>query len=406
MEIALNVLLVSRHAETLDQLEKCLASYDGLRTQRRLVVNGHVDPLHGIQATPDVLILHLSQNWQQELEALSNRSADLRPPVIVLGPSGDVSVMRLAMRAGARDFLGIPIVEQELIDALSNVARDRRSANRESSSAAVTTFINAKGGSGATLLACNVAHIMAGVSQQRVMLVDLDLQFGTLPLYLDLYPKRGLLQAIDNLDELDAMALEGYAVKHSSGLRVLGHTAEDSLPAHEVTARQIERLLDLAATTNEQVIVDLPRRIDEVSVAVLERAQRVVVVVQQSLTTLRDASRLLQILQRDLALPSDRLCVVVNRYEKNSPLTLQDIERTLKLSDLSIVPNDFRTVSEAVNSGTALYDQAKGSAIVKAVMALETELGGSSSSDGKSGGGLISRTFSSILKSRSAWQAN
>ncbi len=406
MEIALNVLLVSRNAETLDQLESVLATYDGLRTQKRLVVNGHVDPLHGIQSTPDVLILHLSQNWQQELEALSNRNADLRPPVIVLGPSGDVNVMRFAMRAGARDFLGIPIVEQELMDALSNVARDRRSAGRESSSGVVSAFMNAKGGSGATLLACNVAHIMAAVSQQRVMLVDLDLQFGTLPLYLDLYPKRGLLQAMDNLDELDAMALDGYAIKHSSGLKVLGHAVDDSLPAHEVTARQIERLLDLAGTTHEQVIVDLPRRIDEVTVAVLERAQRVVVVVQQSLTTLRDASRLMQILQRDLALPSDRICVVVNRYEKNSPLTLQDIERTLKLSDLSTVPNDFRTVSDAVNTGTALHDQAKNSAIVKAVMALETALGGSSSSDVKSGGGLISRTFSSILKSRSAWQAN
>jgi pilus assembly protein CpaE len=398
-----NILLVSRSREMLDQLEAALRGRAGLVLQRELVVNGHVDPLHGTKSAPDALVLHLSSNWRAELAALVERPAEHRPALVVLGPVTDMNVMRLAMQAGARDFLPVPFVRDDLLEALSRIERDRQSAV-QAGQAEVTAVVNSKGGSGATLLACNVAHLLAALSQRRVALVDLDVQFGTLPLYLDLYPQRGLVQALANLDELDATALDGYMTRHASGVGVLGHSGEESLQLGEVAGRDIERLLDLLCRNYDNVVIDLPRRIDPSSVAVFERASHVVVVVQQSITTLRDATRLLRILRRDVAVPRERICVVVNRYDKNAAVTLEDIDKTLNCGDLHTVPNDFRTVSDCVNTGTPLYDYAKGAGVTRAMIALEARLTGAQPDERR---GLLGRTFSGILKPRSpAWQAN
>lgn len=399
----LRILLVSRSREVLDELEAAVRSHARAVPERQLVVNGHVDPLHGVTAAPDALVLHLSHNWREELGALIQRPAEQRPALVVLGPAADMNVMRLAMQAGARDFLPVPFVPADLHEVLERIVRDLH-ATSQAGQAAVTAVVNAKGGSGATLLACNVAHVMSVVSQRRVALVDLDVQFGTLPLYLDLYPQRGLVQALANLDELDAVALDGYLTRHPSGLKVLGHSGEEALELGDVQGHDVERLLDLLGRDHDNVVVDLPRRISPASLAVFERAAHVLVVVQQSVTTLRDATRLLRILRRDVAVPRERILVVVNRYEKNAPVTLEDIGKTLNCTELNTVPNDFRTVSDCVNTGTPLHDYARGAAVTRALVALEARLTGAPPDEKR---GLLGRTFSGILKPRSStWQVN
>src|SRR5215468_670780 len=98
MDVRLNVLLVSRRKDTLDGLESILRRYPGLRLERKLTVNGHVDPLHEVSTLPDALILHLGETSHAELESLAARAVDRRPPLIVVGSASDATVMRLAMQ--------------------------------------------------------------------------------------------------------------------------------------------------------------------------------------------------------------------------------------------------------------------------------------------------------------------
>lgn len=392
-----NILLVSRKKEVLDALEQLLSEGDIVHPRRKLILNGHVDPLHAVDEMPDLLILHLSQSWREELEAIIARRPERRPALIVVGASTDANVMRLAMQAGARDLLTNPIAKADLFDAIAHVARERPTA-AHGAEGTIAAFINAKGGSGATLLASNVAHIMAAESKQRVALFDLDLQFGAAPLYLDLFPKRGLMQALENLGTLDEVALQGYFIRHASGLDVMSHGVEDPLMAVEPTASAIRELLDVALLSHERLIIDLPRRVDAVTTATLERANQVVLVLQQSVTALRDAARLLQWLRADLRLSKDQLVVVVNRFEKHAPVSIDDVRKTLNCDDPVLVPNDFKTVSECINSGTPLLNYARGSAITKAIMGLETRLGGASA---KARSGGFGKVFSGLLGGRS-----
>src|SRR5215472_17436410 len=143
MDVRLNVLLVSRRKETLDSLEAILRRFPGLRLQRKLTVNGHVDPLHEVTTLPEALILHLGETSHAELESLAARAADRRPPLIVVGDTNGTTVMRLAMQAGARDLLPLPLVEADLIAALKRIERDHVGAGapREGN---LIAFMNAK----------------------------------------------------------------------------------------------------------------------------------------------------------------------------------------------------------------------------------------------------------------------
>lgn len=397
MTLSLNILLVSRRKEMLDHLERTLRSA-GFAPQRQFNTNGHVDPLHGVEGTPDLVVLHLSQLWREELEALGARPAERRPALIVVGAASDMNVMRLAMQAGARDLLPHPFAEADLLQAVQRTLEERPRVVKTSAPGKVSVFMNAKGGCGATMIACNVAHVLAVKSKQRTALLDLDLQFGAAPLYLDLYPKRGLAQVLDNLAGLDEVALDGYFTKHGSGLNVLSHGADEPLSAATISSTAVNQLMDVTLRGYENIVVDMPRCVDAVTATVVQRAHHIVLILQQSVTAVRDATRLVQWLRTDVGVSKDQLFVVINRYEKDAAVSVEDIQKTLACNTPTLVPNDFRTVSECINSGTALLDYAGNSAITRAIMALETKLGGTSAQARQS---VIARTFSNLLPGRS-----
>jgi pilus assembly protein CpaE len=397
MTASLNILLVSRRKEILDQLEQMLVA-SGLTPRRQLNSNGHVDPLHGIESVPDLVVLHLSHLWREELEAIAARPVQRRPALIVVGAATDVNVMRVAMQAGARDLLPHPFAEADLLQAIERTLEERPRVTKSLAAGRISVFMNAKGGCGATMLACNVAHVLAVKSKQHTALLDLDLQFGAAPLYLDLYPKRGIAQALDNLAGLDEVALEGYFAKHPSGLNVLSHAEDEPLAAGALSKTAVNQLLDVTLRSHDHVVVDMPRYIDAVTTAVMQRANDIVLILQQSVTAIRDATRLVQWLRTDVGVAKDQLCVVINRYEKEADVTADDIQKTLACNAPTLVPNDFKTVSECINSGTALLDYAGNTAITRAVMSLETRLGGTSA---QARPGMLARTFSNLLPGRS-----
>lgn len=393
-EIRLKVLLVSRRKEILDALQSQLRRYSGLTLERKLVVNGHTDPLHEVAELPDVLVLHLGETWRAELEGLAARSADRRPPLIVIGSTQDAAAMRLAMQAGARDLLPVPLVEADLIAALKRIERDRLAAD-PSRKRATTVFINAKGGCGGTFLACNTAQALATRFRKRVVLLDLDLQFGTIPVYFDLFPGRGLLQALQNVDEIDETALDGYLARHRSGLAVLGQAAQDSLPLGGVPLDAVKKLMRLLEQTHDHIVIDLPRHLNALACHVIERADHIALVVQQSVTVLRDAGRLTTCLHRDLAVSTERIVTVVNRYDRRSAISAEDMRNTLGCGEPVLVPNDYRNVEESITTGQPLMSHGRAAAVNKAIQGLAKKLDGDTVEERR---GLFARTFSRVAK--------
>jgi pilus assembly protein CpaE len=230
-----------------------------------------------------------------------------------------------------------------------------------------------------------------------VALLDLDLQFGSLGQYLDITPQHGLMHALDMADQLDDVALDAYMAKHKSGVSLLGPLQEELVLARDIPLDRFGRLLDLLKENYDCTVVDQPRQIDDVSAEVYERADHILLVMQQELANVRDANRLRQILLRDLAIPEDRVTIVVNRYDKNLPVELADISRSLNVekSQMVLVPNHYKNVAESMNVGIPMLDHARSSSVTKALLALQIQLSGKTQEQPT---GLFSKAFSNIMR--------
>jgi pilus assembly protein CpaE len=388
MNQAFSVLLVGRDKKELVDLERVLHEHTDFRVNVSVVTNGHFDPLHGISVAPDLIVTCLSAAWQEELQQIAERPPTTRPPVIVITNTGDdMQHMRLAMHAGARDFITRPVEIETLIKTLNKVA-DEKSAE-SSGGPLLTAFVNAKGGSGATLLAANVAHVMAKKGRQKIALVDMDFQFGTLGLYLDIHPSMGIMEALEYTDQLDAIALNAYMVSHESGVQVLASTLNNVVLQREINIDRLNRLLTTLQSAFDHVIVDLPRQVDLLTTTVMERADHIVITTQQGLTHLRDAKRLLGILKDEMAIDKRRIMTVVNRHDPKAAIKLDDVGKMLRGVAIETIPNDFKRVTENINLGIPLYKQSHSAPITKAVMQLAARLGNKDMAIEKQG--LLSR---------------
>jgi pilus assembly protein CpaE len=367
------ILITGRSNDEIEAAERVLADDPRCDTETRIISNGHVDPLHGVDMMPDLLMLcDIGANG--ELQSLVERAGGDRPVLVVFGPGEDTAAIRMAMKAGARDYLTLPLDAAEVDDIVTQLASEL-SAEAEKHAGSLHVFINGKGGSGATFLATNVAHGLA-TSDHQVTLVDLDLQFAGLCRYLDIKPTRGLFEAIQAIENMDEVSAEAFTTRHDSGLRLLSGRTDELHLNSEMSPEQLITMLRAYQRFNDFVIVDLPRNIDILNAAILESADRISVVMQQSFPHLHDTSRLLQILREDLGISNDHLTVVVNRYEKDSAILFKDIEKALRIENIVKIPNHYRLTSESVNTGIPLSEVNRRASVVKGLREFYQSIGG------------------------------
>lgn len=372
------VLIASRNLDCIKQIDNVISQIDTLTINHNHICNGHSDPLYGLTELPDLLILWVGEKWKLELSELMSRPSAQRPALIICADNDDPQLMRMAIKAGAIDYLKPPIVSDELTAIVYSALNECQEEPTEKSGA-VIALINAKGGSGASFIACNIADLMTQSSRLDVALMGMDIQFGSLSSYLDMDVKYGLIDALDNIDEMDSDALKGYMTQHSSGIDLLDAKPGELISTEEVEVEHLSRLLKLLTRNYDQVIVDLPRQINSLTSEVIDSADKILVVLQQSIAHIHDTLRLLEILQRDLAIPSDRITMVINRYDKRSDLTLDSISKTLNHQTFITIPNSFDEVSKSIDGGEPLSACFKRTTVTKALSSITDHILGQDS---------------------------
>lgn len=395
-----NILIVSRSSAAVDALHGHLSADGRDEVATRVMTNGHADPLHNVSVVPDVLILRVDEATTAELDEFIARPANQRCPLIVVGNSQETSWMRLAMQAGARDFLLEPVSSEALIAAVDQIIEEKTTQNGTSGGQMVA-FVNAKGGVGSSFLAANFAHVCQDTGQLNTVLVDLDRQFTALPQYLDVKIQRGLSEAFEVAHELDSVAIEAFLSEHPSGLRLLGerHDFFIHFGVIESAPHRVEQLLGVLSLLDakfDRIVVDVPRNLDALGIATLERADHIVLVVQQSVPCIRDAARMKTILTQNLNIESERLKVLVNRYQSNAPASLDDIKTALNVRSPILIPNHFSSVSRSIDTGVPIADEAPNSPVTKALRLMADELNGEVTQPPKN---IFSRSISAILRS-------
>ncbi len=373
MRYQMEILLAGCSRAGLSTLANLLGARREVRVTTKVLADGRVDPLRDVSPMPDAMVLMVSENWRAELAALTERPASSRPPLLVIGEKDNADLIRVAMRAGARDFLSMPVDEAEIGQFVGQLQRDQRSQSSHKT-ARLTAVINAKGGSGASMVAANLAHILAESVQKRTVLLDMDMQFGALPLYFNMTPRNGLVRALELVDSLDLMALEGYVLSHQSGLDLMAATSEDKVTIADVPEDRVEMLLNLLGEAYEEIVVDLPRWVSGATAMTLEHADHVLVVMEQGIAHLRDAQRLVSILRTELNVLNSQITVVVNRFSKSSPVSLKDISGALPEVRIVTLPNDYKRVSQSINIGSPLLESVPGASITRELVKMTRSL--------------------------------
>jgi pilus assembly protein CpaE len=337
--------------------------------------NGQSDPWDESERNtmPHVLALCLDGNWQTSLSTILQALPSPKPPFLVLSPSSDVALLRSAMQAGARDVLSPPYEVGVLTARLVELGREGQAA-RTADSARLIAFINAKGGSGASFLSANVATALAGKRERKTVLLDFDIQFGGLPIYLNMNPGGGLIKALEFSDTLDSAALPGYVQIHNSGLHLFSSAKRELVLPEEIAEERIVHLLDVLDAAYQEIIIDLPRRIDNATAAILERLDQVVVVAQQSVTHMQDTKRLLTILNDHLGISAERVLIVVNRFNKKSEVRNEDFKTAFPGISIETIPSDYTQVSASINLGVPVVEATTRSALSKAILNLSHSL--------------------------------
>ena len=294
----------------------------------------------------------MPKTWSLARDVATLRRHD-RVPVMLLVTALDTEVVDAAFAAGVDDVLVLPQTADQLAFAIRKVKQGGRVGGRhadEGERGRVVTVFSPKGGTGKTVLSTNIASVLATRSERKVLLVDLDLQFGDAAIMLGVDPSRTLYDLVIAPGVLDADKLDGYITKHKSGLDILAAPLRPE-EAELVTEAKVSELLDVARDHYDIVIVDTSPFFYGPMLALLEPTDQMFMLCGLDVPTLKNVKLSLQTLEQ-LGFPMSRIELVVNRVTPKVGLSAEDVAKTLGIPVMHEIPND-PVVAPAVNRGTA-----------------------------------------------------
>lgn len=305
------------------------------------------------EANVDVIIVDIPRSEA----AAATRAVELlhaeipKAAVFAVGDAGQSQAIIAAMRAGAREFLERPTTTASLLEAFVRLAATRRGPKGPRTNGKVFTFVNAKGGSGATTIAVNTA--LALQSQQgNVALVDLA-PLGHAALHLNVKPTFTIADAIHNSKRLDDDLLDGYMTRCKGDLHLLAGPPEAS--SEEIPTEAIARMFDVLVTRYRHVVVDVSSRLDRTLRTVCDLSQTVLLVGLLDVPSLWSAAKVRDYLS-DGSVPA-QIGLVLNRFRKLPGFSEAQIESATQTKILCKIPNQYAAVSSAIDRGIPLTGQ-------------------------------------------------
>jgi pilus assembly protein CpaE len=327
--------------------------------------------------TPEYLFVDLSSSQAPlgEIDKLSS-VCDPGTQVIAIGEVNDISVFRDMLDAGIADYLLKPVDPSRLKQAYENAHR-RADANVAGTASATTladviVVVGARGGVGTSMVASNMAWIIGHENSRKVGLVDLDPYYGNIAMAFSLDVGRGLSEALEAPDRIDAELVERTMIKEHDNLRVLG--SEESMQTEvPMDSMSIETLIEKLRASFQVVVVEAPRGQLQAVKAAMRMATHILVVTDYSVVGMRDVIRLSG-LANSVAAGTKQIVVANRGVGGNTDVNAKDFEATTGLPVDAEIPSDTKGVSLAMNAGSPIPEASGRSPVVKALRKLCTGL--------------------------------
>jgi pilus assembly protein CpaE len=316
-----------------------------------------------VRLKPSAAIIALNNNSEHAIKFIQRLNHE-SPSTAVISAAQDASpdLILRSLRAGAREFLRIPISSEELktvIDRVAEFSADQIEPPRKKGR--MVAVFSSKGGCGTSFMATN----LAAATNARTVLVDLNLQAGDLPLFLGVDPKYSFADMAENRNRLDDALINSFVTPYSSNLSLLAAPREaDS--ADEIEPEHVFEVLQRLRESYDYVVLDPQHTFDSITLAALDQSDEIVLILTLDIPAIRSTQRALEIFDR-LGYPRKKIRVVVNRWSKQIDLDLRQVEKFLGEPVIGFVPSDYQTAVTSINLGRPLVQSEPNSKIAQEI---------------------------------------
>ncbi|MEQ8156616.1 MAG: response regulator [Clostridiaceae bacterium] len=291
-----------------------------------------------------------------------------------------------AMAAGARDLIEKPFIAHELVHKVislyDNRARSLASAEEKNFAELavkheVITVFSTKGGVGKTTVASNIAAALAEKTNEKVALLDFDLEFGDVPIMFNIYPDRTIHDLNNEIQNLDADLLEEYLIEHPSGVKILSAPLSPEF-AGFISPKNISRIINVLLENYKYIIIDTAPSFHDINLAAMDVSDKIFYVTTLDLPSIKNAKLGLQVM-KTLKYDDNKINLVLNRYNKKFGITKKDIEKSIGKKTMYTIPEDTATVVHSMNKGNPFVISHNSSGVAKSVI----EISGTIAADKK-----------------------
>jgi pilus assembly protein CpaE len=336
--LSLNILLVGSNDRQLEEMLR------GCGMKMPAVAGAELAALAQPGAKqPDVIVLDLRD--QSHLPAALPVLKRQHPStgVLIVANRLDPALLLESMRAGVNEVVADPVTASDLEAAIGRLIAQRPATHPDG---AIYAFLGAKGGVGTTTVAVNVAHALAKLAPKSTLLIDLHVANGDAAVFLGAEPRFSIVDALENTHRLDEAFFRGLLVNTKCGVDLLA--SSDRVMVAPIDMRRVRSLLEFAARHYRHIVLDVPRS-DAALLDALEAANRITVVANQELATVRNASRMAAALRQRYG--KEKLTVVVSRADRLAEIGHEDVERAVGSPVKHSFPSDYRRALQALNRG-------------------------------------------------------
>lgn len=288
--------------------------------------------------------------------------------VVLLVHALDPTLMLDAMRAGVTEIVPDPLTQQSLEAAIQRVWQ---TGEADEPAGQVFALVGAKGGVGTTSVAVNLASILAREAPGDVLLADFHLAQGDAAVHFGVEGRYSVVDALESTHRLDEAYFRGLVISVPKGPDVLA--SSDRHVVGTPGADRVRSLIDFASHQYRFVVLDLPRT-DLTILDGLDAVNRVIITVNQELTAVRSAARMVESLGQRYS--RDRLALALLRFDKGAEIETADVEKAVGLPVTYVIPNDYRAAVRAANAGVPLVVGDAGNKVATALKSLANDLAG------------------------------
>ncbi|MHA1939669.1 MAG: AAA family ATPase [Candidatus Thorarchaeota archaeon] len=325
----------------------------------------------GDKQPTDILIYELGNDYRKDfriIESLLNSRA--AGDIFITCKKADSEVLLRSLRMGAKEFFPQPINEPEVISSFERFRENRLGGDFEkctSDPGRIVHVLGSKGGVGTTTVAVNLAAALSARKRAcSVALVDMNVIFGDIPVFLGLTPVHHWGELSESIDRIDDTFLKSMLTKHRSGIYVLPSPSQLN-GAKPLSPDFIRAVFNIMQAEFDVVIVDGGRSLNELSLRSIESADHILLISLLSLPCLSNANKIIRSFSNIGIDVAERTKIVINRFMKKSQLSLEDLQEAIGKKAFWTIPNDYKTSMSAINQGKPLSDFASRAFVTKSI---------------------------------------